>query len=575
MLTAVAEYPAPLAQPQPQERPVSIGSLFGWLTPGHNGRGVIFCGTWGYEQHCAHRPWRELARRIAATGCTTLRFDYPGSGDSGDDTLEHEGPWTKAIRHAVRYLRAVAAVDEVVLVGLRLGGTLAVLVADDEPIDRMILLAPFATGKALIREATLQARMIDVLPDGSPMPATAGAVTAGGFALAPTVLTEIAGIDLMRRDHRPATHILLMGQDRGTLADRYRDLGATITTLPFPDLAHLCANALESRFSEATLATVAEHVARGLPSNRMPSFASRSPSEARIEGPHGFEEPVRFGPGVVGVECHPLVKPRDPVVLFLNMGLDVHSGPGRQTTQLARRLAGAGLRSLRMDLRGAGDSPDRPDGRLPLYDLAALDDVRAAVDHIATRWGGPIIVAGTCNGAYLALHAICRDHRIAGAVLVNLYCFDWDLAHGGAPYSATAARSIATYLSLAGHGPAWRRVLGGRTPVLKIIRTLMRRLRDDMRRRFAAAFTRDRRAVRLPDRIAAVRRRGAQLALLYSAGDLGLTDLHVRFGRAPARLEKTFGRPVRIVPGVDHAFNAMPAREALYETLIDVSARLS
>ncbi len=62
---------------------------------------------------------------------------------------------------------------------------------------------------------------------------------------------------------------------------------------------------------------------------------------------------------------------------------------------------------------GAGDSASRPDGDLPFYRHDAVGDVRAAVDELVRSGAGPIIAAGTCNGAYLAFHALCEDPRIA------------------------------------------------------------------------------------------------------------------------------------------------------------------
>ncbi|MFC6741208.1 alpha/beta hydrolase [Methylobacterium tardum] len=114
-----------------------------------------------------------------------------------------------------------------------------------------------------------------------------------------------------------------------------------------------------------------------------------------------------------------------PAVLFVSTGMSVHSGWGRQTTTLARSLAAEGVASVRFDLSGIGDSADRPDGRNPLFAPDGFADIAAAVDQIADT-GAPIVLMGGCSGAYAAFQALCRDPRIAGALLINLYCFDWD-----------------------------------------------------------------------------------------------------------------------------------------------------
>src|SRR5687768_785158 len=118
-------------------RPVVFGEspqLFGMLTlpAGAVGtRGVVVCAPFGQEGTHSYRPLRTLAQRIAADGSPVLRFDWPGSGDSGDREapVETAAGWTQPVCEAVAALRANADVDEVALVGLRVGATIALLAA--------------------------------------------------------------------------------------------------------------------------------------------------------------------------------------------------------------------------------------------------------------------------------------------------------------------------------------------------------------------------------------------------------------------------------------------------------------
>ncbi len=158
--------------------PVNIGGVFGWLGPGSRQRGVILCGTFGFEQHSAHRWWRDLSEGIAATGCPVLRFDYPGEGDSEGHDVRFETAMD-AIRQAIRVMRDEMGAEEIVLVGLRVGGTLAALVAAEESLDRLVLLAPFARGRTYLRELEMQAGVIDIAPDGSPLPKQPGVLSVG------------------------------------------------------------------------------------------------------------------------------------------------------------------------------------------------------------------------------------------------------------------------------------------------------------------------------------------------------------------------------------------------------------
>src|SRR5690349_3035162 len=64
--------------------------LFGVLNPADVAadRGVLICAPLGYENVIYHRQLAILARRIAAKGTPTLRFDWPGCGDSAGDDLD-------------------------------------------------------------------------------------------------------------------------------------------------------------------------------------------------------------------------------------------------------------------------------------------------------------------------------------------------------------------------------------------------------------------------------------------------------------------------------------------------------
>ncbi len=549
--------------------PVNIGGAFGWLGAGRTGRAVVLCGTWGHEQHAAHRWWRDLGEGLAAAGCTVLRFDYQGEGDSEGGSVALDTA-LDAIRRAVRFMREEARAEEIVLVGLRFGGTLAALVAGEGGIDRLVLLAPFARGRAYLREMAVQARVIDILPDGSPLPKPEGVLSVAGFrfdpalteAVAPLDLPRDLPLDLPRADRAPAPRILLLGPDPADLSAVYAAAGASVQTGPLPDLASLVSDAEHPRLDAATRERIVAFVGEGAPSRsvRPPPLAA---VQTALAGPDWIEEPASFGGGLFGIGCRPRsAPPGSPAVLFVNMGVNVHSGYGRQTTNLARALARNGVGSLRMDLRGAGDSIDRPDGGLPLYRHDALADIRAAVDELIRSGAGPIIVTGTCNGAYLGFHALCEDPRIAAAILVNPYCFDWELTHGGVPYGGTPVRHAAAYAALLRDGAVWRRIFAGETPVRAILAALARR-----------GLARLRRPAQPPPqvppiaaRVAALRRRGAKLVLLYSAGDLGLIDLRLHLG-PPDRASDILGERVHVVAGADHSFSAPPAQALLLREL--------
>ncbi|TXN25237.1 alpha/beta fold hydrolase [Methylobacterium sp. WL30] len=549
-----------------EAEPVVIDGLFGWFSPGIGRRGVILCGATGFEQLSAHRPWRTLAGRIAATGCATLRFDYPGEGDSADAGAGTLAAWRDAVRRAVRFLREEAGVTEVVLVGLRLGATLAALVAEEGGVDRLVLMAPCRTGRGYLREMKLRAPAVNQLSDGTAPAEMPGRLSVGGFPIGPELAADLARIDLASATVRPAPEILILGAETDALAKRYAALGAAVTAGALPGLAQLVGNPLFSEAPEAAFAEVVAFATAGaLP---RPNSARAVAAPAHLAGDGWREEAVRFGPGLFGIHTRPTGPSTGaPTVLFIAAGLSAHSGWGRQATRMARVLAAEGVPSLRMDLAGVGDSADRPGGASPMFSADTLDDFRHALDHLEAQGASRVVLVGNCSGAYAAFQAAWRDHRVAGALLANLYCFDW---HPDDDVDAVVRRTVgsaATYAALLRRGSTWRRLLKGEVGVRAIGSVLLRRGLCMAERRWKALFRPAPEGGSVARRIAAMRRRGAPLRLVYAVGDPGIPALRRHVGRTPERAARRLGAPVAIIAGTDHNL-ATPAAQAELATIL-------
>jgi pimeloyl-ACP methyl ester carboxylesterase len=564
----------PVAQPPGPEIPVAFEGLHGWFAPGSSRRGVLLCGTFGFEQLCAYRAWGGLARSIAAAGCATLRLDYPGHGDSrdvspGEDAVAAS---VRAIRSGIAFLRAEAGVDEVVLVGLRLGATLAALAAREGGVDRLALLAPFATGKAYLREMTMQARLLDVLPDRTPLEQPPGALLVGSFLLGPETLAALERIALAAEAPAAPAHVLVLGGRAEALAGHYRRLGGAVETGAFPDLTQLVSDPLFATAPEATFATVRAFACAGALPRPVPAEPTTAP--CRVAGAGWIEETARFGPGLAGTLCEPAGEPGRAAVLFVNSGRNVRSGQGRQTTGLARRLAACGIASLRFDTRGIGDSADLPGGGHPVYAKEAAADVRAALDHLAGRESGPVVILGTCSGGYLAFRALCEDARLRGAVLVNPYCFAVKPGTDTEAMIRDAFRGTVSYAERARQGRFWRRILSGEIGLGAIARAVWRDGRALAARRAAALARLVPGRASVAGEIARFRRHGARLNLIYSAGDMGMPALRTHLGphrgRAAARLARRLGYPVTVLEGVDHSLSMPADQDRVFAILTQV-----
>lgn len=547
----------------PQAVPIAVDGLFGWLHRGCLGRGVVLCGAQGFEQVAAHRAWRDLAERIAATGCSVLRFDYPGDGDAADLDAPRPADWVASIRRAMRVLREEAGAQEIALVGLRLGGTLAALAAQEEPVERLALLAPFLTGRAYRREMTMRGQTINRRADGSLLPQEPGELTVGGFRLAPQTLADLDAVDLRSvagASRRPAAAALLLGPAEPLQAP-LAALGVAVTTGPLPGLAQLVGDPIFATQSHETASAIAAFVSEG--ARPLPhAAAAGSDFGTPISGPGWVEEPVRFGPGLFGILCLPREgHPRGSGVVLLPTGKTVRSGWGRQTSTLGRGLAADGFCSLRLDLLGIGDAQDRPDGASPLFAADSGEQIRAAVDLVSARCDGPAVLVGTCSGAHAAFHAACRDPRIGGALIVNLARFDWDSGEQVEAALRERFGRASTYAGLLRSGATWRRLLRGQVAVRAIGTTLALRALAQVKRRTRRLFREGPVGGSVKRRIAALRRRGAHVRFLFSEGDPGLPDVLRPLGRSQRRAAAILGAPIGIVPGADHNLSTRGAQD--------------
>ena len=139
--------------------------------------------------------------------------------------------------------------------------------------------------------------------------------------------------------------------------------------------------------------------------------------------------------------------PSVPTVVFLNVGLIPHHGPGRLWVELARACAASGnVRSLRFDLNGLGDSPTREGGsELRNFPVGALEDLRD-IHRAVTADGSDLIVMGVCSGADHAIELGLAE-PVAAICVINpaLSFLQWGRSDGTAPSETPASDERQTW----------------------------------------------------------------------------------------------------------------------------------
>ena len=550
---------------------ITLDGAVGWFHPATGGRGVVVVGAHGYEDLCSRVTLRMLADALAAAGLPTLRIDVRDTGDAADLPAEADrvAAWTADVVAAVEWMRRTVGVGEVVLVGLRLGAltaTAAALALGD--VDRLVLLAPPASGRAHVRELSILARLVDAMGGGVQPD---GAIDIAGFRLEAATLRRLEAIDLGALPAAPARDVLLVG-DLGAaafsrIATAMAGTGARVETLPFEGYARMMC---DPTASEPALATVEALVGRLTAAMPTATVEAVKPAVARIGGDGWSEERFVFGDGLAGVLCLP-AEPFAPrrAAIWLNSGRNHHIGWARQAVDLSRRLARSGVAVLRMDLAGIGDSPAHP--RTPataLYHDVGKADVVAAIEELARRGMTRPWVIGACSGAYQAFRTAVDDARIAGIVLINQLCFIWDASYAvhlnawmkARPHEFESEAKRAEESDGAGSakGPLdlpWR-----------IAKRAVRTGLDAYRRLKAGAANGG--AGSIERRFRDLAGRGVAVSIVLSDGDKAVTELELHTGRDGERIAALPGLEILRIPDADHSLTPAAAREKLGNHLV-------
>jgi alpha/beta superfamily hydrolase len=596
--------------------PVVIDGCFGWLHERHGsndhaaGRGadvaLLLCPALAWEAMYSHHGMRLLADACAAAGYPTLRIGYPGTGDGRDvdavrdgagrdGTAEHWSAWQCFLNGAADWLREATGARELVLVGLRIGGTLATLVAESrDDVAGLILLAPVLRGHSYLRQLAVEAQM----EAGAGGNALAGGLDFHELQLSAETVGRIGQVDLRHARLGHVRHVAIFQQDPTRLIDAcaqaWTARGSAVSRHGFEGLQAMVRQNIHGDDSPIDLHGVTSWLQDAIPArprlraaDGSDAIASPTTGPAILRLPGCIETPLRFGPGerLFGILCQPAPGQGeggvcDTAVIIGNTGRDPHVGIARFGVEFARRLAAAGIASLRMDFAGLGDSlgPAGSEHVLSaLFDAPREPDFAAAVDLLQGLGFASIAVQGLCSGAYHALRAAVADARIDTVLLVNCPIFDWQA--GDTVEAATRKlTSPSEYVRKLARSDVRQQLVRGHLAFRRILRAQLARLAaralDTARGAMAALGMHV--APRCPARhaMATLAGRGARTLFLFSPGDAGIRAVEQAFGAAGAGLRRYRGTEMHIVPQLDHVLSRAAMRRIAADRMIAFLADL-
>jgi pimeloyl-ACP methyl ester carboxylesterase len=574
------------AGPAPRMSATAFGGCFGWMHVGHSGLGadtaVLLCSGLDTDALTGHQPFRLLADELAEAGYPTLRFDYPGTGDSCDlHDAEYWSAWLESINIAADWLRDQTGATRIVLCGLRFGAMLAAVAAERRnDVAGLILFAPVVRGNSYVRQLFVQARLLNVEKSAD------GSLELRALRLSARTIGLISQTDLRKLALSDKCKVAVFSEEPSSALSEcmstWRDRGVSVSSDSFDKLQPLLRSCTWIHERPADYSDVLVWLRTSIPvtvgrqQDRAPDFG------LVMLRPSGCTEiPLRFGlrDHLFGLLCRPAGQSETELaVVIVNAGGVPRYGVGRQATDFARRLAAHGISSLRMDFAGLGDSVSpagHGEGATHIFETDRVSDISAAIDALEELGFRRFVVHGLCSGAYHAFQAALVDWRVHGLLLVNLPLFSWhagDTLERAAPKSA---RDLLFYINKLKKEETWRLLLRGQLNPRRVIAFQYARIVDRLRTA-RLLLVRSLGLVEGPTAaqtgMQALAARQVKTLFLFSPWDGGVETMKREFGSVNCDTANT---KVRIIPGMDHDLNGAPMRRLVGDQMIEFLAEAS
>lgn len=389
--------------------------LFGRLTIPPNGQirgAVLLAPPIGREVRPARETLRELAIALTRDGFASLRYDHFGCGDSsGSLDDDFDDAWSDGVAEGVALLRSLGAI-EISAVGMRMGAPILVKAVERHELglNSVVFWDPCETGRSFAREmealGALQKHefVSDVAEDTK---------------LIEYPLSE-AAMDVLKTykinqsmNGALATRLLVVVRDDRAVSSAFRDSWDAQGAQWFESTEQ--SSMFENPLPRAVTPVETIEVVRAwLVSPPSDSIALSAPSASPVATLHRNvgsvavrERIVDLGPRhMFGVLCEPVGEARGPLMVFVNGVNEDHLGPARLWVDLSRQWAESGLRSIRFDLGGLGESARIPAlSDRPIFDRSLVDDVAVAVRTLDSANASDSVLIGYCSGALLSYRA--------------------------------------------------------------------------------------------------------------------------------------------------------------------------
>ena len=403
-----------------------IGAAWFWPRGAHLlPTGVLIVPGIAHEERTMSGGVVALAESLAEQGLPTLLIDLHGSSQSSGrlDADDIGARWREDIATALRHLHA-AGLARVIVVGVRLGATLALDALRGPPLFGMVAWSPIASGRQHARELKVLQGL-----GGAAAGSADGSVSIGGFDLPAPLMKHIERLDLMRLEVPVPKRVLLLdGPARldTRWLDRFASRGAAFDTRESSETeAWLFSASDEPALPLADIEAVTRWCVRlhaATPEREAAAVVVTRPTLATSITFTHRGQPIRETFMEIGTLplAAVLSEPADVAPAGATRLLMSTVGPGRTFIDFARDEASRGRRALRFDFAGFGTSQRRADGQGgELYTDTGRDDVAEAIDHLRRSGHANIVLLGFCAGAWSMMQAGPLP-GVQGAAAINV-----------------------------------------------------------------------------------------------------------------------------------------------------------
>lgn len=174
-----------------------------------NSTGVVFCHAFGEERQKTYRATYFFAELLANRDIPSLRFDYRGTGDSEGNLADASiDSMIADTMTAVQVARAELQVDNVILLGLRLGGAIALRASTELPIvNSCILWNPVLDGASYYRQLIRTEKITNLSISQNSRAYSESSIPDGmsvveADLMTPAMVQQLVAIDLQREPCR-------------------------------------------------------------------------------------------------------------------------------------------------------------------------------------------------------------------------------------------------------------------------------------------------------------------------------------------------------------------------------------